>query len=311
MNTISVCARVTMELHNLNNEGTEGNQQQTRMAHVVLPTGERYSVNAVSGDMFKHIYVEHLTALLEEAGQPLSANAMVRNPDRINEDPGFEAATKDEKAASVVQRVALQKCSVTDIAGTLITSNKRSVARKSCVEFGWVVGLPEKVHTEQYFHVKFAPETREKSAGAEDGSQGGKQAIFHRPASSGVYAFIVHLELDRVGKNDINLMMDVSAEDVIIRKRAAIQALVATLVKPSGAQRNTQSPHVMGCEGVISISTGNLPAPMLSPLADGYEEQVERLAASLNLMKPGTLKVKRFADMADAAGILAELSQRL
>ena len=34
--TLSVCGRLTLDLHNLNNEGTEGNQQMTRMVSVVV-----------------------------------------------------------------------------------------------------------------------------------------------------------------------------------------------------------------------------------------------------------------------------------
>jgi CRISPR-associated protein Cst2 len=56
---------VTLDLHNLNSEGTEGNQQQTRMVHIIDQSGHRAIVNAVSGDMFKHILVEHLVPLLK------------------------------------------------------------------------------------------------------------------------------------------------------------------------------------------------------------------------------------------------------
>jgi CRISPR-associated protein Cst2 len=69
---------VTLDLHNFNSEGTEDNQQQIRMAHIIDQSGYRAIVNAVSGDMFKHILVEHLVPLL--AGQPLSPGATVHDP---------------------------------------------------------------------------------------------------------------------------------------------------------------------------------------------------------------------------------------
>ena len=50
INSLSLCARVTLDLHSLNNEGTEGNQQQTRMVYIIDQRGRRQSVNAVSGD---------------------------------------------------------------------------------------------------------------------------------------------------------------------------------------------------------------------------------------------------------------------
>src|SRR5580698_6312796 len=76
--SLSLCAQVTLALHNLNSEGTEGNQQHTRMVHVIDASGARHCVNAVSGDIFKHFYVGHLTAILRAQGQPLSVGAAVR-----------------------------------------------------------------------------------------------------------------------------------------------------------------------------------------------------------------------------------------
>lgn len=119
IHSLSLCARVTLDLHNLNSEGTEGNQQQTRMVHVIDESGQRQIVNAVSGDMFKHILVGHLTPLLQAAGEPLSEGAAKLNPDRVNADPEFEKRIKGLANSAVLDEV-LQKCAVTDIAGTLI-----------------------------------------------------------------------------------------------------------------------------------------------------------------------------------------------
>lgn len=280
--SLSLCAEVILDLHNLNSEGTEGNQQQTRMVHIVDKEGKRHNVNAVSGDMFKHIFVEHLTPILDAANQKLSTGARLYNPDRITIDLEFKKAIKDLGAADI-QTEMLTRCAVTDIAGTLLTEGN-SVPRKSCVEFGWVVGIPGKTHTEQYFHVKYEAD-RGKSAGQAprgEGTVAGSQAIFHRPASSGTYALICHLELSRVGVNDITRKTVVSGADQTTRQRAVIQALLATLIKPSGAQRNTQNPHIVHCQGVISTSTSYLPAPTVSPLADDYQKQIVDVAATLN-----------------------------
>ena len=39
------------------------------------------------------------------------------------------------------------------------------------------------------------------------------------------------------------------------RRRASIQALLATLIKPAGAHTNTQSPHILSCTGVLTTSS--------------------------------------------------------
>lgn len=313
INALSLCARVTLDLHNLNSEGTEGNQQQTRMVHIVDSHGERCNVNAISGDMFKHILVGHLTEILSEAGEPLSEPARKFNPDRVTDDEEFKKAIKGAEGGSAVLKEIIQRCAVTDVAGTLVTAG-RAVARKSCVEFGWVVGLPDRTHSEQYLHVKYAPETRSKSAGREDkgeGSVAGKQAIFHRPANSGIYALICHLELNRIGMNDISREIEIDEKSRRRRAMAAVHALISTLIEPAGAQRNTQNPHIVGCEGVVAVSRSILPAPTVSPLNDGYRQQVSSLADTLNKMRPGSIECTEFGTLADGVETLRSLAEEV
>ncbi|HTD56289.1 MAG TPA: hypothetical protein VK670_12955, partial [Silvibacterium sp.] len=79
--------------------------------------GERHSVNAISGDMFKHMFVGHLTPLLERLGEPLSAGARRMSSDRLNADSSFLEAVKSEPAATAVQQQIVTRCAVSDIAG--------------------------------------------------------------------------------------------------------------------------------------------------------------------------------------------------
>lgn len=308
--SLAISARLVMNLHNLNSEGTEGNQQQTRMVHVIGADGQRRSVNAVSGDMFKHILVEHLTPLLAEAGQKLSPAAAQHNPDRIvvNYPPLIALAGERKNSDTSVMSMMIADCAATDLAGALLTE-KRAVGRKSVVEFGWVVGLPEQTHTEQYLHVKYAPEGRGTATGGD--TVAGRQALFHRPASSGVYALVCNLDLYRIGLNDYNREYVVDLDDRRARARALLQALAATLLKPSGAQRNTQAPHIVGCSGVIAVSECTLPAPMLSPLSDTFHDEIDDCARALNRIQPDGVRTLRFESAAAAVDILASLAAEL
>ena len=314
LQSLSLCTRITLDLHSLNNEGTEGNQQQTRMVHIIDQCGQRAVVNAVSGDMFKHILVGHLVPLLEEQGQPLSEPSRRLDADRITADPSFVEAAKNHKGpnSALLTRV-LTTCSLTDMAGALYA--EKSLPRKSCVEFGWVVGLPSHYKdgesqpltvTEQYFHVKYAPETRGAAAGGD--SVAGRQAIFHRPASSGVYALICNLDLYRIGLNDITREYVVSRNDRILRAKALINALAATLLKPAGAQRNTQNPHIVACEGIAATSATSLPAPTVSPLNDNYRDQMDDVVHVLNTIQENATKAVRFETLADGIRTLADIA---
>ena len=310
VHSLSVCARVTLDLHSLNNEGTEGNQQQTRMVHIIDQKGQRAVVNAISGDMYKRILVGHLVPLLEQEKQPLCEPAKRLDPDRITADEKFlKIAEKHKGLNSDLLTEVLTSCSLTDLAGALYVD--AALPRKSCIEFGWVVGLPADGNglpvttTEQYFHVKYAAE-RGAAAGGE--TTVGKQPIFHRPASSGVYALICNLDLFRIGLNDITRSYVVSRADRQKRARALIHALIATLVKPTGAQRNTQNPHIVACEGITAQSSNSLPAPTVSPLSDNYRDQMEALAGALNGIQNGAITTVRFGSLAEGAKALTEIA---
>lgn len=285
--------------------------------------------------MFKHILVEHLIPLLAEVNQPLSPGARVYDADRINALNGEfvafcenEVDFQEERYASIAlgtrtRRRALESeimskiltdCSLTDMAGALVTRG-RSVGRKSVVEFGWVVGLPYDgagqplTTTEQYFHVKYAPEGRGAAAGGE--TVAGRQAIFHRPASSGIYALICNLDLYRIGLNDITRKYVVDQTGRQARAKALVQALASTLLKPTGAQRNTQNPHLVACEGIVALSSTSLPAPTVSPLHDNYRDQIIQTAGVLNDIKDNGVVVQSFDTLADGVKILAEVSKDL
>jgi CRISPR-associated protein Cst2 len=306
--SLSLCAEITLDLHNLNSEGREGNEQQTRMVHILDAEGKHHSVNAVSGDMFKHIFVGHLTPILANAGQPLSSGAAVGSSDRITTDPGFKSAIKGKNAAEI-QGAMLERCAVTDIAGTLFTEGV-TVPRKSCIEFGWVVGIPERIHTEQHFHVKYDADRRKSARDVPrgEGTIAGSQTVFHRPLSSGAYALICHLELSRVGVNDITRELVIAPADRAVRQSAMLQALIATLLRPAGAQSSMQSPHIVGSRGVISVSTSYLPAPTMSPLTANYRQQIESITATLNKLSANSVTSRPFDCLASGMGLLEEIA---
>jgi len=311
--SLSICARITLDLHSLNNEGTEGNQQQTRMVHIIDQRGQRAVVNAVSGDMFKHILVRHLVPQLEAEQQPLSEPARRYDPDRITADAQFlEVVRHYEGPNSGLLTEILTRCSLTDLAGALFVDE--ALPRKSCIEFGWVVGLPADgdgkpvTTTEQYFHVKYASE-RGGAAGGE--TTVGKQPIFHRPASSGIYALVCNLDLYRIGLNDITRAYVVARPDRERRAKALLHALAATLVKPEGAQRNTQNPHIVACEGIVATSATSLPAPTVSPLNHKYADEMEGVAGVLNRVSPNGVETKRFTTLAGGVQILADVAAQL
>jgi CRISPR-associated protein Cst2 len=295
--SLALAINATLDMHDLNNEGSEGNQLQTRMVDVIGTDGALYNVNAISGDMLKHIQAEHFFNLARQRGLPLCAGCRQFNPNRINADSDFIARTKQLSDAETLDEL-LCVCAMDDIEGILITEGGRSIPRKSVVEFGWAIGLPETRdgHNQSFFHVKYATERSEgqrskdatsrakKAEGDGEGKIGGAnlgQAIFHRPASSGQYAIVCHLEFGRIGYNDIRQQCALAPEERTGRGAALLESLLHTFVQLNGAMRSAQLPHLVALEGAISFSTTMLPAPLISPLAPDYAQQMAQIGKAL------------------------------
>lgn len=315
--SVAISAQAILDMHSLNNEGGEGNQIQTRMVNIIGADGQLHNVNAISGDMFKHIQAEHLHRLAAAKALPLSEGARRFNANRINYDidagnelaKTLEAATSDPAKLNVI----LQECAVTDMEGILVTSGGLSLPRKSVVEFGWVVGMPEYVETDTYFHVKYVSDrstgARKKAEGDEGREANIGQAIFHRPASSGIYAMVLNLETARIGFNDLAQKYAVDAAQRTARLRVLLESVLYTFVEPAGAMRSTQNPHIVDFGGVITVSRDVVPAPCLSPLNTGFVDDVERVATALNALHPGAVEVKPFGSMGEFAERMADLIQ--
>ncbi|MDQ2995483.1 MAG: DevR family CRISPR-associated autoregulator [Chloroflexota bacterium] len=300
--SVAISGRAILDMHALNNEGSEGNQLNTRQVYIVTGSGrnpEPARVNAISGDMLKHIQADHFRRLAQHHGLPLSQGAQIGNANRINWD--FDNNDEAKKFGSQkdpqLMDYIIKSCALTDAAGILVTANNKSTPRKSLVEFGWTVGLPGVTKTESYLHTKYVADSGQEKKSS-DGSNLG-QNLFHRPASSGVYAMVCHVELARVGYNDIaqHYPEGLTDEDRTKRARALLESVLYTFLQMDGAHRNTQAPHVVDFEGVITTSSSVVPAPAFSGLHDGYREQISRIADNLNTLHAGAITVYPFEGM--------------
>lgn len=348
LKSLSLACRVVMDMHALNNEGSESNRLMTRQVGIVVPeisnnenaddktngtTYNRHIVNAISGDMNKHIFSDAYRNIGLDLGLPMSEPSQALDPARMMGDERFsdwvEGKTEGQKSKPEVNEVIdkLLSCSLTDVCGILITGSGTSVKRKSAIEFGWTVGLPGITEVEEFIHARHAitrltrtkatkndsDETKQQAQSERERNTG--QMIFNRPANSGVYAFVAHLDVAAIGFNDARqdypqTVTDMQDESVNIdrnaRLRAALLALAQTLLHPKGALTSTQLPHVVDVEGYVSISTSAAAAPLISPLNDNYVERASKTADLLNRLHAQTDAVQ-VAKFAGNEGLLTSL----
>jgi len=312
--SLAISGLMTLNLHSLNNEGAEGNYMQTRQVQIVDRNGNMSDVNAISGDMFKHIQGEHLYHLAKEGGLPLCSGCERFDANRIVVDQEFAAQYTKDTLDSEILSGAIQRCTLDDTQGILITSDigkKRAIGRKSVLEFGWIVGRPETTRTDSYFHVKYAAEGRGKGAGEKTGAGNTGQNIFHRPASSGQYAVVLNLDLYRVGYNDILMQYALNAEERSQRIKELLKSVLFTFLQPNGAMRNTQNPHVLDFSGVMTLSSSTFPAPMVSALNGDYLEEIEKVARTLNVLKADSIQLLSFSSIGDFAEKLGGIIQEV
>lgn len=307
ISSISINGRITLNLHALNNEGGEGNQLLTRQVTIIDNDGNPVSVNAVSGDMLKHIQAEHLYNITKEFKLDMCSSCSIFNANRITADPNFTGQFTSDTPSSEVLDLMLKTCAVDDLEGILITNNNKNVPRKSVAEFGWLVGIPEKNKSENYFHVKF--DSGSRNAENEDAGANLGQIPFHRPANSGVYALVSNFDVCRIGYNDISKIYPIEDKVRMARYLAFLKSILYTFIKPLGAHRNTQNPHITSFSGVITYSKSSIPAPTISPLNPNYLEEIENIVNTLNCLQSESISMIKFSDMSEFAQEMAKIIQ--
>ena len=311
LSSISISGRITLNMHSLNNEGNEGNQVLTRQATIVDQNGKPATVTAVSGDMLKHIMCEHFWNIATEDDLKLSKTSKTFNANRI---VSGDISKKKSDSQSDITDDIINTCSLCDIAGAMLT-DLGNFSRKSIAEFGWLLALPEANQTESYFHAKYVTDAKAKKKEASaDGEEGDDkkagnvgQNIFHRPANSGIYAFVGNFEISRLGYNDILKTYPLNDEEREKRYKALLKSVLYTFIKPTGAMRNTQNPHILNFEGVIATSSSICPAPTVSPLNSAYVKEIKATQENLNKITNNSVKCIEFKSLSEFSGKMVDI----
>ena len=305
ISSISINGRIILDMHSLNNEGGEGNQILTRQVTIIGQDEKPVTVNAISGDMLKHIQAEHLYHVGVEEDLDLCSSCRVFSANRITGSSEFTKSFKKETPDAEVLDKLLKACSIDDMEGILITNNNKNIPRKSIAEFGWLIALPETSKTENFFHVKFVSDAGSQDTEDDSANQG--QNIFHRPANSGVYALVANFDVCRIGYNDISKIYAIDDKNREIRYKAFLKSILYTLIKPAGAMRNTQNPHIVNFEGVITCSTNSTPAPTVSPINTNYAEELNGITQNLNKISQNAITEIQFNSLSEFTEKFSEL----
>jgi len=298
---IAILGRALWELHSLNNEGNVGNVVEPRSVKIIEPnTGKAVTTDGISGEMLKHIHAE-LMWLLDDKNHLCEA-CRTLHPERFNYVVSKTGKYSKGDEPKVIED-ALKTCDICDVHGFMV--EKPTVSRKSTVEFGWALGIPE-VYRDIHLHARHALGEKGKRQESEEGREGGTQMIYHRPTRTGRYAIVTVFQPWRIGLNEAK--QDVYTYDGNRRKeryQLALRAYQLMFTRPEGAMTTTRLPHVVDFEGVIVYSTEPMPVPIISPLKDEYISEIEKITNALDGVQ--VVKFKGVADFVEKLRILVNV----
>jgi CRISPR-associated protein Cst2 len=273
---IAIILRAEIDAHSLNNEGTVGNVTEPRT--VALADGS--VTDGISGEMLKHMHAKAFWSIVDK--KLLCTSCQGFSPMKASANPEVNTAVKDKKSAEEVLKKAIL-CPLCDLHGFLI--EKIALSRKSIVEFGWALALPEKYQRSIHAHSRVAPgEKKEERV----------QMLYDRPTRSGIYAVISLFQPWRIGFNEVICKYSiVNAQERKQRYNLAVDAYKAMFTRVEGAMTTTRLPHIMGCSGAIVISKSPMPVCVLSPLQENYLEETNQIAQRENF------EVQEFKSLAE------------
>lgn len=269
---VGFVGRIRIDAHSLNNEGTVGNVTEPRT--IVLANGEK--TDGISGEMLKHTHTEALWQLAKERKIDLCPACQILSPMKAD---GNETIRKMKKVKEALNEAL--KCTICDTHGFLV--QVPTLSRKSTIEFGWALALPNKFYRDIHVHTRVAAGEKERQKGVKAGVS--EQMIYNRPTRSGVYAFISVFQPWRIGLNEIDYTYTIDDNTRKERYKLVLDAYKAMLTRLEGAMTTTRLPHFEECEGIIVTSRNAMPVPVISPLVENYAQQIETIAGQQNIQK--------------------------
>lgn len=272
---LSVAAKLVLNVHDLNNEGSVGNATDIRQIRMVDESGRPLpEMPAVSGRMMKHWHLAHMLTqeLTRGTEAKLCDQCKIWEPERqpTDEDTGITA------------------CIICDAHGFLCAKPKgaedakgKSLRRASCVNFSWLLPVLSQSdqgemlvpQAKQVIHSRVAP-----AAGS--GEEKSSQMIFYKSYASGIYAFVAYIDLGRIGK-PLKGEGITDQEEIKRRQKLAVQSLLPIVTGTFGASQSHALPHAR-CLGLLAaLSTAERPIPnLISPIySKGFEESIALLKA--------------------------------
>jgi CRISPR-associated autoregulator DevR family len=276
---LAVNLQVVWQAHSLSNAGVSGNRTMPRCQ--LLANGD--TTDACSGNIAKRYHAALTAEQMAAQGVHLCAACAVGD--------GRRAGASSSRNQDMSRILA---CGLCDAHGFLITGKKESttngeegvsrsrLSKSSLVEFSFALALPDQAAESSQLFTRQAARSEDAADKNGDG-----QMLYKKSVRSGAYAQCIRYKAAGVGI-DTEIWQPVIADgnERLKRHRAILTALRDQLQSPSGAMTAALLPHLTGIKGVVTIRTTAGRAPLYSPLATDFVQQLESLATDSCLIFP-------------------------
>lgn len=311
---VALSAKLTLNVHDLNNEMSTGNVVDIRTVAMIDESGRKVEAPAVSGRMIKHWHQALMTELAIRRGLPLCDGCRAGEPIRPGEWTEKKQGEKELRQVPMTEDKAVRQCVICDAHGYLIAQGGKkevglSARRNSRAMFSWALPvLGTESVTTQVTHTRVS---QIGQIGEGEGAQAG-QALFYKSYASQQVGLVVALDLERIGYVNTTGEMVLNPSEWQSRAEIAVEACRSLISGRLGASMSHSLPHVNCTELVLAISSeGPVPVPP-SPIYNGYVNRfVDVMPKEARIFAYGVADAPETVTLADTISAAFNMAHQL
>jgi len=301
--SIGISFELTLNLHALNNEERRGNITIPKTGYIIADK-QQYLVQVISGGIIRHGIETYLrnTNISKCKGCKKSSSSRCSEDDEI-----------------INNKLAIERCGICDIMGYMRTEgevkeqnkeknknkqqdnktkqqdnktkqqdeenpnkeeSQKNFNRTSIMNVADALQIPHYSFTTGEYQLRIR---RVDNAGSreDDKSRNLDQSIINIPSNSGVYAFVIFIDVDQLGKHEYSEDYFISSGERKSRLLCLIDSIYSFIMNPIGSHASSHLPNSQIGRGVITVSKNHIPATIETPLEKNFNEIIKNIAEKI------------------------------
>jgi CRISPR-associated protein Cst2 len=183
---------------------------------------------------------------------------------------GYLAAWRDQSSGAAPEKYVAEKTYIDAYCADY--KDVDPVKRESCFDVAWLISdKPQSSTVTQHSAYRASAALNSR---------------YSQTMRSNTYAGVIRADLHRVGTDDYWYLhgqdrLALPADEITLRRKALVQAIIDLIVSPTGAKVAAWAPHVFCTEGVVLLSAVRT-APFVSPILVDLDDDEQPIRANSN-----------------------------